>query len=258
MEKLKEAITAIRVRERDDLIPVEIRDFVEHLTSQKFQEIEAFKESLLSDIASKINAIELQQGDKGEQGDMGKSGDLGEQGPKGDKGDLGAHGLSGKDGKPGKDGKSGKDGRNGLDGVDGKDGKNGKDGKDGSPDKPKDIAKKLNTLTEEVDISVIKGLSKSIENLRNYVREKGGSKQIHGGGNIVEYYDLSATLNGATKQFTIPINRKIVQVISSSAPFVFRPIIDYTNTRTRITFDPAIDASSMLASGQSLIILYTH
>lgn len=56
------------------------------------------------------------------------------------------------DGEPGNDGK---DGRDGIDGVDGNDGKNGKEG---SPDTPRQIADKLNTLSEAVDSKVIKGL----------------------------------------------------------------------------------------------------
>lgn len=56
------------------------------------------------------------------------------------------------------DGEPGKPGKNGTDGLDGTDGKDGKNGTDGSPDSPLQIARKLNTLKELVDSSVIRGL----------------------------------------------------------------------------------------------------
>ncbi len=81
--------------------------------------------------------------------------------------------IKGDKGDPGKDGRDGIDGKDGKDGIDGKtpskkeltgliiplipDPIHGKDGKDGSPDKPLQIAEKLNTLKEAIDISVIKG-----------------------------------------------------------------------------------------------------
>lgn len=81
----------------------------------------------------------------------------------------------------------------------------------------------------------------------------------HGGGSIVMYYDLSSKLDGTTKVFTIPTNSKIIQITSSSAPFVFRPTTDYTLSGTKssnLTFTSGIDASTQLSQGQSIIIIY--
>ncbi len=50
--------------------------------------------------------------------------------------------------------------RNGIDGI---------NGKDGSPDKPKEIADKLNTLEEVIDQKVIKGLTKKITDLSSNI-----------------------------------------------------------------------------------------
>ena len=77
-----------------------------------------------------------------------------------------------------------------------------------------------------------------------------------GTGNPLQAYDLSSELNGSTTTFTIPTNSRVVSVHSSSAPFTFRNSVDYTYTINSLIFDAAIDAPSMLASGQSLIVLY--
>lgn len=102
---------------------------------------------------------------------------------KGDAGVRGFKGEAGKDGKPGRDGV----GKIGKSGKDGKDGKPGKDGKNGSPDKPKEIAVKLNTLNEAVDRTVIRGLEKTLENIfrsiKNIARQKGGGARGGGMGN---------------------------------------------------------------------------
>lgn len=174
----------------------------------------------------------------------------GESGEQGLKGERGSQGLQGIQGIKGEGGIQGKQGEKGIDG------KQGSAGKDGSPDKPKDIASKLNTLEEIVDISVIKGLKQQIENLKRALREKASG--AGGGGDSLQVFDLSASLDGVTKNFSIPKHRKIVQIVSSSTPFIFRPTVDFTHTSTSLTFDSAIDASSMLAGGQSLLVLYTR
>jgi len=68
--------------------------------------------------------------------------------------------------------------------------KNGEDGTNGSPDKPIEIADKLNTLEEKVEMRVIKGLALALKNLQRAIREKGGGRQIAGSG---------ATTGGLTK-----------------------------------------------------------
>ena len=86
------------------------------------------------------------------------------KGEKGDKGEDAYVPVKGKDYFDGENGYSPIkgvdyfDGKDGDDGTNGKDGKDGEKGKDGSPDTPDQIAEKLNTLEEQVESKVIKGL----------------------------------------------------------------------------------------------------
>ncbi len=74
---------------------------------------------------------------------------------------------------------------------------------------------------------------------------------------VVMSYDLSSQLNGVANTFTVPANTNFILVVSSSNPFVFRPTVDYTGSgTTTLTFDVGIDPATMLASGQSLILLF--
>lgn len=70
-------------------------------------------------------------------------------------------------------------------------------GKDGSPDKPLEIAGKLNTTEESVDQKVIKGLTKRFNTIEKVIREKreggGGGKAGGGMGNWVhEVFNTSS------------------------------------------------------------------
>lgn len=77
-------------------------------------------------------------------------------------------------------------------------GTSGKDGKDGSPDNGKQVATKLNTTKESVDMSVIKGLTEKLNNLRQGIR---GSKSGGGMGNFVKF---AFSGNGSATSFTLP------------------------------------------------------
>lgn len=151
--------------------------------------------------------------------------------------------------KDGKDGQDGKMGRNGKDGKDGKDGRNGKDGK---VDEEKLVGKLTNIIQEELKKA---GVNKEA------IAKYGPFRLRHGGGDLMQAFDLSSQLNSSLKTFTIPQNRKIVQITSSSTPFVFRPTIDYSvsgsGNRT-LTFAAGIDATSMLAAGQSIMVIYVQ
>lgn len=69
--------------------------------------------------------------------------------------------------------------------------------------------------------------------------------------------DLSSSLDGTTKSFTIPANTAITGVFGSSSPFVFAPTTDYTGSgTTTITFTSNVDASSALAAGQTILVQY--
>lgn len=182
----------------------------------------------------------------------GEKGDSGRQGPEGRVGMVG----------PGSSipGPTGDDGGPGRDGGPGPDGKDGKDGRDGSPDKSQQIADKLNKLSQSVDMDVIRGLARQLLNMANEVRNvKRTGGAMRGGGDTVRFSDLSASLDGSTTSFTIPTNRRIIQVIGSAAPFVFRPTVDFTGSgTTTLAFTSEINAAISLAQGQSLIITYTQ
>jgi len=126
---------------------------------------------LLEEVALQIESLELKifKGAQGDQGIIGKDGAIGTQGP------VGGRGLAG------------------ISGIDGKSGEAGKSGKDGSADNAKQIAKKLNTLEEAIDQSVIKGLEKLIKGLRSGIREAG-----RGGGGMGNVQHERFSINTST------------------------------------------------------------
>ena len=94
------------------------------------------------------------------------------------------------------------------------------------------IANALEVLPEnkKLEISAIKDLKEELEKLENKIRKgkampAGG---VGGGGRIAKVYDLSASLDGVTKTFTLPAFWRVISVHSSSFPNVFRPTTDYT------------------------------
>lgn len=67
--------------------------------------------------------------------------------------------------------------------------------------------------------------------------------------------DLSGSLDGSTKTFNVGFKHfGVIGVWSSSTPFAWRPTIDYTESGQNIVFDASIDASVMLAAGQTLVV----
>jgi methylmalonyl-CoA mutase cobalamin-binding subunit len=122
-------------------------------------------------------------------------------------------------------------------------------------DTPEQIADKLNTLTEKVDIKVIKGLEKWLARLGKSIREKGGG-QISGGGSIVEAEDLSSQCDGANKTFTVdyPV-KKVIALTCSQFPIILRRNVDYTFSGKTITLTAEVSAPE---SGQTLDISYTR
>ena len=147
-----------------------------------------------------------------------------------------------------------KDGKNGVAGE------IGPPGKDGSPDTGVEIRNKLEHLTGEdrLDSSAIKGLDERLKKIEKTPIMSGWSSAS--GGKIVKSYDLSDSLNGVTKTFTLPSFWRIISVHLSSVPNILRPTIDYTSDATvpSITFTSQIDAASSLSTGQSLIIVYAE
>lgn len=222
-----------------------------------------FAESLVKEKVSEIEAILKQASSLAVEIQLKKSGEMmaermAQTIKKGDKGDPGNDSfVPGPKGDRGERGLQGEKGDQGLPGLTGKPGEKGRDGENGSPDTPKEIVAKLESLSgnNRLDKSAIKGLNEQLNGFLRTIRE---ISTVRGGGDSGQSYDLSNLLDGATKTFTVPAHRKLFPVIGSSAPFIFRPTIDYTHTRTTITFTSQVDAPSALAAGQSLMIFYTR
>ena len=106
---------------------------------------------------------------------------------------------------------------------------------------------------EKLAIEAIEGLRKELNELK---KARGGA--TNGGGivgrDIVKDYDLSSQLDGVTKTFNIPAVWNIISVHCSSFPHALRKNIDFTYTPQTITFTDQIDASTTLASGQTVVL----
>lgn len=137
------------------------------------------------------------------------------------------------------------------------------DGLNGSPDTPEEIVDKLESLEGEarLNMKAIDGLLEELEELRKLkgkvIMGGGGSSN---GGHIVKAHDLSASLDGVTTTFSLPAFWRVISVHLSSTPNILRETTDYTvdGTLMQITFTSAIDVSTSLSAGQSLIIIYSE
>lgn len=177
----------------------------------------------------------------------------------------GKDGQDGQDGRDGKDGRPGQDGVNGRDGIDGRDGKNGRDGrdgKDGSPDTADDIRNKLELLPEgeKLNIDAIEHLREELDDLRRKRATMTGGGGGAMPGRYILPHDLSSSLDGATKTFSLPAFNRIVLVLSSSTPVPLRKDVDWTEdaNNMQITFTSNVDETTVLAPPQTLLILYAQ
>jgi len=180
---------------------------------------------------------------KGERGEVGETGATGERG------------VAGIDGKDGKNGKDGTNGLNGLDGKDGIDGKNGENGKDGSPDTADQLADKINTLEEAVEIEVIKGLKKKLEDLE----KKWSSRPMFGGGGgmsklaLDQHFidDETPTNSGDSLNFTLahtPSPTSSLKVYRNGQRLKIGASNDYTFSGYTITLLTALGATEILTA----------
>ena len=233
---------------------------LEDLMAMHAEMMEKKMDGLKTELESKIPNLDLVATKiRGQDGQNGKDSEV--AGPKGERGDKGDRGP---------EGKAGVNGRDGRDGLDGKDGRDAIDGKPADEEKiiekiEKDIPKlgepirdalELLKGDERLDKSAIKDLKEELERIERVAN----TKKVIGGGslsaNMVQYVDLSSQLNGSTKTFYLEGDHQgIVAALGSSAPYVFRPTVDYTESGPNIVFDAAVDATISLAAGQSLIVL---
>ena len=128
-------------------------------------------------------------------------------------------------------------------------------------DTGEEIVKKINELPIKEKFQIgwehIKGLKKLIEQYKTKDMVFVGSGN---GGRVVKSYDISSSLDGSTKTFSLPAFYRILSVELSSFPHTLRPTTDYTtdaNAMT-ITFTSQIDETLSLATGQTCIILYAE
>ena len=120
-------------------------------------------------------------------------------------------------------------------------------------DSPEQFKEKVETIVEEL----LKELRKTIKGLQFRPMPTGSGAT---GGGIVKVFDLSDSLDGSIKTFSLPAFWRIISITSSSFPTAFRPTIDYTTdeANSQITFTSEVDVSTMLNTGQSILIVYAE
>lgn len=147
-----------------------------------------------------------------------------------------------KDGAKGEKGDRGERGANGRDGIDGVD---GIDGKNGSPDTATQIATKLNTTHESVNLSVIRGLEAKLKELDQARIVRGG---VFGGGRPVHVPMVDVfTGDGSTKTFYLskaPRDLRTATAMCTDFPHILAHDHGFTISGKALTFDANTDAPS--------------
>lgn len=112
---------------------------------------------------------------------------------------------------------------------------------------------------DKLKIEAIHNLRKELDEIKRMV----GGRMIGGGGavglqNAFQIYDLSDSLDGVTKVFSVPA-MTIKAITCSSNPFTMRKTIDWTHdaSANTVTFTSQISADTTLASGQTVLIFYS-
>lgn len=132
------------------------------------------------------------------------------------------------------------------------------------PETPEQTANRLNTKEEIIEQETIKGLVKRLDDLEEKLKKARGTTNIiggaTGGGHTAKVHDLSDSLNGVTKTFSLPAFWRVLSVYSTSTPVIFRPTVDYTvdGSTMQITFTDQISESTTLSAGQTLLVLYSE
>jgi len=134
-------------------------------------------------------------------------------------------------------------------------GPKGEPGNEGSPDTGEEVIDKINAdKTMLIKMNKIEGMDEIEKGIR--VNRANTNEMMAFSGSTVLTADISDQLDGVLKTFTLPSNARVLLVLSSSTPNIMRPTVDYTTTSSQISFTAEISASTTLATGQSVIILY--
>lgn len=221
------------------------------------QEIADFFGKKLDHVGVELKGVSVVtlKGDQGEKGDRGDTGEMGasikgEQGDKGDRGEKGEKGDRGEKGEKGEKGDTGEAGASTK-------GEKGEKGDDGSLETGEEIVDKINADKSKKVIKKehIEGWSEMQDQIQS--AEANSRSALSGGhGSFVYDFDYSSLLNGVLKTFTLPPNAKIIMLLGSSDQGFFRKNIDYTYTASTFTFTSAIDETTVLSQGQTLVLIY--
>jgi len=128
--------------------------------------------------------------------------------------------------------------------------------KDGSPDKPLEIAEKLNTLEEAVDQSVIKGLVKTLRSFQDQIDRLHDSLRSSFSGMLssVKVANLSSQANGTLKTFSTPAHSVALLLVMPDFPTVATEGAGFSSTGWSIT---TTDTHAP-PSGTRLLFLYVE
>lgn len=124
-----------------------------------------------------------------------------------------------------------------------------------------ELKKKLG-VQDPVDLSELRALADEqaakIQKLEGTPRLLGGGLTAIRAAQLTKTHNLSPQLNGVLKTFTIPAYWSVLSVHTSAAPGILNPAADYTTSKASrsITFTNEINAATVLAAGQTIIIFY--
>ncbi len=74
-----------------------------------------------------------------------------------------------------------------------------------------------------------------------------------GGGDTVNVQDLSASLDGSAKTFTVNVHFKAIMLVGTQFPQIYRPTTDFTTVGTQLTLTNEVGAPQ---AGQTLLFIY--
>ena len=136
-----------------------------------------------------------------------------------------------------------KDGHNGIDGEDGVQGLPGKDGKDADETQ----------IVDEV-LKKIKFPEEEFKKLDDRITKVSQTRILAGpSADAVLSYDASTQSDGSRTAFDVPRHRKALLVVTTQAPFFYRPTVDFTTANLTLTFTGAVEPP---ANGQTVLFLY--